>query len=163
MTIDEIKKKIDKAKSILILTHKNPDGDAIGSSLAMYITLKNFKKNVEIVIPDAPLTYSFLPCYDEIKKETSRDDFDLIITGDLGQVGGELLKQLLKKQGINLSKNYRDCGIMIFDLSDTDVAAGGSGCGCSASVLCSYIMKQFEAKELSRVLKKLLYVIPLLL
>lgn len=83
---------------------------------------------------------------------SSPEDFDLIITGDLGQVGGELLKQLLKKQGINLSKNYRDCGIMIFDLSDTDVAAGGSGCGCSASVLCSYIMKQFEAKELSRVL-----------
>ena len=82
MTIDEIKKKIDKAKSVLILTHKNPDGDAIGSSLAMYITLKSFDKDVEIVIPDVPLTYSFLPCFDEIKKEPSRDNFDLIVCLD---------------------------------------------------------------------------------
>ena len=82
MTVDEIKKKIDKAKSILILTHKNPDGDAIGSSLAMYIILKSLKKNVDIVIPDVPLTYSFLPCCDEIKKESSRDNYDLIICLD---------------------------------------------------------------------------------
>ena len=60
MTIDEIKKKIDKAKSVLILTHKNPDGDAIGSSLALYNALKNYgKQNVDVIIPEYSRCFEF--------------------------------------------------------------------------------------------------------
>lgn len=79
-------------------------------------------------------------------------DFDLILTGDLGQVGAELLDKLIAEKGFDIRDKHRDCGIMIYNLEDTDVQAGGSGCGCSASVLCSYIMKQFEKSALKRIL-----------
>lgn len=79
-------------------------------------------------------------------------DFDLILTGDLGQVGAELLDKLIAEKGFDIREKHRDCGIMIYNLEDTDIQAGGSGCGCSASVLCSYIMKQFEKSALNRIL-----------
>ncbi len=78
-------------------------------------------------------------------------DYDLIVTGDLGAVGSELLLRLLSEQGINL-KNHNDCGLMIFDRDRQDVHAGGSGCGCSASVLCSYILQKMTLGELCNVL-----------
>ncbi len=73
---------------------------------------------------------------------TRPEDYDLIITGDLGKVGSDLLKELLFKQGISLGSNYTDCGLEIFDLDKQDVHAGGSGCGCSATVLCGHILPQ---------------------
>ena len=79
------------------------------------------------------------------------DAFDLIVTGDLGVVGSELLLKLLAQQGIVLS-NHDDCGKMIFDLENQDVHAGGSGCGCSASVLCSYILGKMSSGEFQNVL-----------
>ena len=79
-------------------------------------------------------------------------DFDMILTGDLGQVGSELLCKLITEKGYDIRDKHRDCGVMIYNLEDTDVQAGGSGCGCSASVLCSYIMKRFEQSKLSRIL-----------
>ena len=77
--------------------------------------------------------------------------FDLIVTGDLGVVGSTLLLELLAQRGIALS-NHNDCGKMIFDLEKQDVHAGGSGCGCSASVLCSYILSKMTLGELQNVL-----------
>ena len=71
---------------------------------------------------------------------TRPEDYDLILTGDLGKVGKALLLELLQKDGIDISKQHDDCGLMLFDLESQDVHAGGSGCGCSASVLCSYIL-----------------------
>ena len=75
---------------------------------------------------------------------TQPDDYDAIFTGDLGKVGSELLYQLLERDGINICAKHHDCGLMIFDLEKQDMHAGGSGCGCSASVLNSYIMHRFE-------------------
>lgn len=84
---------------------------------------------------------------------TAPSDYDLILTGDLGSVGSELLKQLLiKEKGIDISQKHNDCGLMIFDREKQDVHAGGSGCGCSASVLCSYILKSMRKGELSNIL-----------
>ena len=84
--------------------------------------------------------------------QTSPDDFDLILTGDLSAVGSEMLHQLLKKQGIHLGGKHNDCGLMIFDREKQDAHAGGSGCGCSAAVLCSHILRQMEQKRLRDVL-----------
>ena len=70
--------------------------------------------------------------------------YDAIFTGDLGLVGTRLLYELLSEQGINLSKVHKDCGNMIFDPLKQDVHAGGSGCGCSASVLCSHILNNMK-------------------
>lgn len=83
---------------------------------------------------------------------TSPDDYDLILTGDLGQVGSTLLTELLGREGYPLGKNYNDCGLMIYDRETQDVHAGGSGCGCSASVLCSYVLQSLKAGKLREVL-----------
>ena len=83
---------------------------------------------------------------------TTPDDYDLILTGDLGFVGSELLRQLLGREGIELGERHNDCGRMIFDREAQDVHAGGSGCGCIGSVLCSHIMRQMTEGKLHRVL-----------
>ena len=59
MTIDNIKEEINKANDIVILTHETPDGDAIGSALAMYLALKKINKNVDVIIPEYPKTFEF--------------------------------------------------------------------------------------------------------
>ena len=83
--------------------------------------------------------------------KSSVEDYDLILTGDLGFSGSELLLELMKKEGVVLN-NHNDCGMMIFDRKKQDVHSGGSGCGCSASVLCSYIFKKMQKKELKNIL-----------
>ena len=87
-------------------------------------------------------------------KETglSPDKFDLILTGDLGVEGHGIVLDYLLRYGINISANYNDCGLMIYDIKRQDMHAGGSGCGCSAAVICGHIMKRFEKGELSDVL-----------
>jgi len=83
---------------------------------------------------------------------SSPQDYDLILTGDLGAVGSEMLHTLLKKQGIVLGNTHNDGGLMIFDREKQDVHAGGSGCGCSAAVLCSHVLQQMELGILHDVL-----------
>ncbi len=85
-TLDEILKEIKIAKDIVILTHNNPDGDAIGSSLAVYTALKNAGKNVEIIIPELPRIFDFLPNSNDIKKEGSKEVYDLAISLDCATI-----------------------------------------------------------------------------
>ncbi|MCI6499693.1 stage V sporulation protein AD [Lachnospiraceae bacterium HCP1S3_C3] len=80
------------------------------------------------------------------------DYYDKIITGDLGYVGQTILIDMLKERGIDISDRHYDCGIEIFDNDEQDTHSGGSGCGCSASVLCSYILKQLEKGYWKRIL-----------
>lgn len=83
---------------------------------------------------------------------TSPDDYDCIVTGDLGAVGSTLLVELLLKQGIDISKQHKDCGVLIFDSDTQDTHCGGSGCGCSASVLCGYFLPMLERKDIKNML-----------
>ena len=80
------------------------------------------------------------------------EDYDKIITGDLGTVGQIVLLDLLEKEGIDISGNHMDCGIEIYDAKEQDTHAGGSGCGCSAVVLSAYILKMLEEGVWKRVL-----------
>ena len=80
------------------------------------------------------------------------EDFDLIVTGDLGKVGSEMLLELAKKDGINLQNVLTDCGTMIFNLEQQDVHSGGSGCGCSAITLCGYLLDKLQTGALRRIL-----------
>lgn len=80
------------------------------------------------------------------------EDYDLIITGDLGTVGQEILIKLLKEDGYDISQLHRDCGIEIFDARTQGTGAGGSGCGCSAVTLSGYFLKQVEEGALKRIL-----------
>ena len=83
---------------------------------------------------------------------TAPEDYDLILTGDLGHVGSDLLLDLLAREGYEIGKQHQDCGLMIYDLANQNVASGGSGCGCSAVVLCSSILPQIRSKQLNNVL-----------
>ena len=83
---------------------------------------------------------------------THPQDYDVIITGDLGQVGSDLLYDLFQRDGVSLREHHKDCGLMIYDRAAQDVHAGGSGCGCSASVLCGHILPQIAEGKLHRVL-----------
>lgn len=78
--------------------------------------------------------------------------FDMIATGDLGFVGSQILIELLNREGINLGDKYTDCGLLIYDRDKQDVNSGGSGCGCSASVLCSYILNGLKEGKIKDVL-----------
>lgn len=84
---------------------------------------------------------------------TKPTDYDLILTGDLGKVGKELLIELLiKDYNIDISSVHDDCGLMIYDIENQDVHAGGSGCGCAGAVLNSYIIRRMISGELKKVL-----------
>ena len=83
---------------------------------------------------------------------TSPGDFDLIVTGDLGSIGVEALMQLCREDGLSIGGKLTDCGNLIFDPIKQDVHAGGSGCGCSAVVLCSELLNKLKAGKLKKIL-----------
>lgn len=85
--------------------------------------------------------------------QTKPEDYDLILTGDLGLTGSKLLFELLQEDSeIDIETQHKDCGTMIFNLAEQDVNSGGSGCGCSASVVCSHIIKNIKNGTLKKVL-----------
>ena len=88
--------------------------------------------------------------YDTISRhlqDTGRSSayYDLIATGDLGKLGMEILLELFARDGIDLSQNYTDCGVLLFDLEGQDVHCGASGCGCAASVLTGHLLNGMRA------------------
>lgn len=95
----------------------------------------------------APAAYDVLSAFFE-DTNTKPNDYDLIITGDLGKLGSEVLIDLMEHKGYDLRKNYSDCGQMIFS-NNQKVFQGGSGCGCIASVFNSYILERFEKEKLN--------------
>ena len=78
-------------------------------------------------------------------------DYDAVFTGDLGRVGSRLLYDLMREKGVDIAVRHKDCGVMIFS-EDQDVHAGGSGCGCCASVLCGYILREMCSRRLRNIL-----------
>lgn len=80
------------------------------------------------------------------------NDFDMIVTGDLGHEGGRILCELLLSEGLDIRDRYRDCGVMIYDRERQDKHAGGSGCGCSAVVLASYLCPMLESGKIKNIL-----------
>ncbi len=84
---------------------------------------------------------------------TKPSDYDLILTGDLGFTGSQLLYELMETEhGIDLRNQHNDCGLMIYNPEEQDVNSGGSGCGCAGSVLCSHILKRMRKNKLKKVL-----------
>ena len=83
---------------------------------------------------------------------TRPTDYDAIVTGDLGSVGSRLLMQLMEQNGYELRGIHRDCGVMMFDSNRQDTHAGGSGCGCSASLICGYFLPRLQSGEYKNIL-----------
>ena len=84
--------------------------------------------------------------------KTGPEDYDLIVTGDLGAIGTEALMQLFWEDGLPIGGKLTDCGNLIFDPIAQDVHAGGSGCGCSAIVLCSDLLGRLQEGRLKKIL-----------
>lgn len=84
--------------------------------------------------------------------QVDADYFDLIVTGDLGQLGKDILIQLCSDSGLSIGGKIADCGSLIFDSTKQDVHSGGSGCGCSAITLCGYLLSKIQSGEYKRIL-----------
>lgn len=83
---------------------------------------------------------------------TKPDDYDLILTGDLGLIGSGILRDMIAQRGFPITDNLNDCGLMIYDVKKQDIHAGGSGCGASACVLTAYVIPEMMANRLKNVL-----------
>ena len=99
----------------------------------------------------APAAYDTLVTH---FKDTGRAPsyYDAIITGDLGFIGKDILKDLCKKDGYNINSNYNDCGVLIFDKLSQDTHSGGSGCACIATVFSGYLFKQLRECKINKLL-----------
>ena len=100
----------------------------------------------------APAASSTICAHFEATKTTPQD-YDLILTGDLGMLGKKITLELVRRSGYELEGKIEDCGCLIFDESQ-DVHMGGSGCGCSASVLNSEIYRKLR----NGIYKKILFI-----
>ncbi len=121
MTLDSIGEEIKKAENIIILTHESPDGDAIGSSLAMYNVLKRMGKNVEVVIPEYPRIFGFLPKAQDILAEPQREEYDLAIAldcADSRRLGS--LKDVLEISKRTISMDHHSMNPMFADINFVD-------------------------------------------
>ena len=99
----------------------------------------------------APAAYDTISAH-LASTNTRTEDYDLIVTGDLGIIGKQIVLDFFQRDGIDLDARYDDCGAMIFDIPNQDVHAGGSGCGCSAVTLCGHILNRMRRNELRNVL-----------
>ena len=129
---------------------KKPSAKIVGGMAGIPID-SNIKDASNMGAAMAPAAANTLFSFFE-KTEKSPNDFDLIVTGDLGYEGTELMKGILCDCGLPLLKNHIDCGTLLYNPSFQDVHAGGSGCGCSASVLSAHFLPRLEKRELKKIL-----------
>lgn len=99
----------------------------------------------------APAAYSTLQAHFS-NTGRSPDFYDLIVTGDLGSLGKEIVTDFFRQDGIDLAGIYDDCGCLLFDPATQDVHAGSSGCGCSAAVLTGYLLREMSAGKWKNIL-----------
>ena len=117
MTLDNILEEIKKAESILILTHESPDGDAIGSSLAVNLALKQLGKNPEVIIREFPRTFEFLPSSNDRKIEAQKDRYDLIITLDCADQKRLVGKEYIEKADKIINIDHHGSNTMYGDIN----------------------------------------------
>lgn len=109
------------------------------------------KKYYGLSLTLSPAAFSTISAHFQDLSRTA-DDYDLIVTGDLGQLGKEILLNLSVNAKLNLSGKLTDCGCLIYDNAKQDVHCGGSGCGCSAVVLCGYLLNKINEGKFKRIL-----------
>ena len=132
---------LNKGGSGPIITHITPG----------IITDLGIKDAANMGAAMAPAALSTLCAHLE---DTGRDPdyYDAIITGDLGYVGKDILINLAKTKGFNISTRYNDCGVMIFNKETQDTHAGGSGCACIATVFSGYFYKLLKERKINKLL-----------
>lgn len=137
--------------SAAIILESEGDGPYVKEVLPGRVCDKGINDNANMGAAMAPAAVDTLKRYfDESSKKPK--DFDAIFTGDLGYEGSGILVELLGAEGYDISKNHRDCGLMIYDRERQDVHAGGSGCGCSATVFGGYILPRLMSGKYKDIL-----------
>ncbi len=142
------------AGAFLITTPAIADGRALARITG---TLPGIAVDAGITDPNnmgaamAPAALSTLTRY-FAASGTTPDDYDLIVTGDLGWEGSRILCDLMAAEGIDISHRHNDCGKLIFSRNTQDTHSGGSGCGCSATVLGGYLLPRIQAGAIKRML-----------
>ena len=124
-----------------------------------YITHVTCGRIVDLGIKDAnnmgaamaPAAYDTLSAVFR-ETHTTPEDYDLILTGDLGELGRDIVADFFREDGIDLGRRYTDCGLLLYDREEQDMHAGASGCGCSAAVLNGYVLGGMRAGRWKRVL-----------
>ena len=99
----------------------------------------------------APAAYDTL-CALFCDTRTKPEDYDLIVTGDLGRLGHQIVSDFFARDGLPLGERYTDCGLLLYDIESQDMHCGGSGCGCSASVLCGYLLRGMREGKWNRII-----------
>jgi len=126
-------------------------GPRIQSCTVGTVTDRGIKDANNMGAAMAPAAYATIRAHFEDLK-AGPEDFDLIVTGDLGQLGKELLLELARRDGVSLGGKLTDCGTMVFDNTAQDVHSGGSGCGCSAITLCGELLEKLNRGKLKKIL-----------
>ena len=99
----------------------------------------------------APAAYDTLSAFFR-DTGTGPKDFDLIVTGDLGELGHAIVRDFFTRDGIDMGPHFQDCGLLLYDRKHQDMHAGASGCGCSASVLNGYLLSGLREGKWRRIL-----------
>ncbi len=137
------------AGAALVCAHGT--GPVIDSATIGTVTELGIKDAANMGAAMAPAALSTIKAHLQDMGRTA-EDFDLIITGDLGQHGKQMLLELARREGLNVSGKIADCGTMVFDMEHQDVHSGGSGCGCSAITLCGYLLDLLAERRKKRIL-----------
>lgn len=98
----------------------------------------------------APAAYDTLAAFFR-DTETKPRDYDLVVTGDLGELGHAIVRDFFSRDGVDLGENFQDCGLLLYDRQAQDMHAGASGCGCSASVLNGYLLSGLRSGRWKRI------------
>ena len=99
----------------------------------------------------APAAYDALAAFFR-DTGTRPQDYDLIVTGDLGELGHAIVRDFFSRDGVDMGENFQDCGLLLYDRKRQDMHAGASGCGCSASVLNGYLLTEMRRGRWDRIL-----------
>ena len=138
------------ASGAVVVTNQPQPGVKITRVTVGVVKDKGIKDANNMGAAMAPAAYESLKAHFE-DTGLGPDHYDLIATGDLGKLGHEIVTDLFDRDGVKLP-NYTDCGLILFDREKQDVHAGASGCGCSAAVLCTYLLPRLLTGEWKRVL-----------
>lgn len=134
-----------------LLSSKNKSDIKITSSMFGTIVDKGIKDVNNMGAAMACAALDTLQKY-FIQSKKEEKDFDLILTGDLGVEGANIVRETAHLYSLNMKENYKDCGELIFDTQMQSVYCGGSGCGCSAVVLGGYVMNELKASKYKNIL-----------
>ena len=136
------------AAGAVVLSSQGEKGPVVSAVTIGKVMDKGIKDPANMGAAMAPAAYETLRAH---FRDTGRSpaDYDLVLTGDLGQLGWEIVSDFFSRDGCPLS-NYNDCGLLLFEREAQDVHCGGSGCGCSAAVLCGPLLRDMQAGKIRR-------------